>query len=55
MSTTMWVMEQECCDNCGALLDFFGNCPECEWDGIYWGDDEDRDYYADCYEDEEDY
>ena len=49
MSGTMLVMEQELCDNCGALLDFFGNCPECGYDGVYWGDDEDEenDPYAD--------
>ena len=43
MSGTMWVMDNECCDNCGALLDFFGNCPECGYDGVYWGDDEEDD------------
>lgn len=28
----IWVMDSELCDNCDALLDYFGICPNCGYD-----------------------
>ena len=41
MMETIWVMEQECCSRCGALLDYFevDVCTDCLHD-IWFDDDE---------------
>ncbi len=53
----IWVMEQDCCEMCNGLLDYFGQCPQCGWESAYgydWDDSsEEDDYYADCYEDDD--
>lgn len=49
METTIWVSDSDLCDNCGALLGDFRECPECGWEGVDWGDEcddeEDEDVY----------
>lgn len=47
MSETIWVMEQDCCDYCNALLDYFGQCPHgCDLieENTAWDEEEDDDY-----------
>ena len=41
----VWVMDSECCDKCGALLDFFETtlCTDCLHDAWY---DEEQERYA---------
>lgn len=46
----LWVMDSECCEHCGALLGFFGECTNracVTWEG--WNDnwDEDWDIFTD--------
>ncbi len=51
MSQTIWVMEQECCDECGWFLGYFGECtnPGCiVWEGWdKWDEEDDDNPYAD--------
>lgn len=42
--TEIWVMDSDLCDNCGALLGNFGECPNCGWEGIDWNEEEEEDY-----------
>ncbi len=59
MEGVLWIMDSDCCEMCGGLLDYFGQCPHCDWDSVYGYDWDDttgeEDYYADWYEDEADY
>lgn len=43
----IWVMDSEVCDECDALLDYFGNCHNCdEYDEEDYPEYEyDEDYY----------
>ena len=57
MSTEIiWVMDSDVCEMCNGLLDWFGICPHCGWDGIdeeewaEWDNDED-DLYPDDWDD----
>ena len=40
----IWVTDQDLCDNCGELLGYFGECPNCGWEGVDWGDEEEYGY-----------
>ena len=44
-----WYMDTEFCDNCGELLGDFGECPNCGWEGIDWGNEENGDDYEEVY------
>ena len=50
--TDQWYMDTDFCDNCDALLDDFGICPACGYDGYDY--DEEDEYEPTYYEDEED-
>ncbi len=54
MSEIIWVMDSDLCDMCGELLDDWGICPTCGYDGIEWEREEENEdwWYPD---DEEDY
>lgn len=41
MSAEIWYMDSEFCDVCDTLLDGFGVCPECGYDGGYYEDEDD--------------
>jgi hypothetical protein len=43
---TIWVIDSDLCDRCDALLDDFGICPNCGWDGVDWDTCEEDDYYG---------
>lgn len=43
---TIWVMESDVCEDCDALLDSFGCCPNCGWgelDDLYFDDEDEID------------
>ncbi len=42
MIETIWLMESECCDTCGAILDYFESvlCTDCLHDAWYNEDQE---------------
>lgn len=43
MSNIIWVMDSDVCEMCNGLLDWFGECPHCGWDGVAedeWYDEE---------------
>ena len=49
-SPYVWVMDSECCAECGWLLGYFGECtnPACPiWEGWTGWDEEEDDPYAD--------
>jgi hypothetical protein len=39
----IWVMDSDICE-CGGLIDDFGICEDCGWDGIDYDEYEDYDY-----------
>jgi len=42
---TVWVSEGDLCEECGALLGYFGECPDCGWgelDDAYWDEEDDN-------------
>jgi len=56
MSEIMWVMDSDLCEMCDALLDDWGICPVCGYDGIEWErEEEDEDWWYPDDEDEEVY
>ncbi len=46
-----WYMDTDFCEECGELLGYFGECPNCGWGSLDDQDDEDFTYF----EDEENY
>lgn len=49
MDETIWVMEQDICEECGGLMDYFGICETCGFDGISedeWDEWEDEDQWC---------
>ncbi len=44
MDEFVWVMDSECCDKCGCILDYFETvlCTDCLHDAWY---NEEQDYY----------
>ncbi len=55
MSEVIWVMDSDLCDNCGELLGDFGESPNCGWEGVDWGEEEEDDFvdFGDSDEDQE--
>ncbi len=43
MGDVIWLMDSECCSECGAVLDYWENdlCHDCKQDG-WWDEDQDR-------------
>jgi tRNA(Ile2) C34 agmatinyltransferase TiaS len=44
---TIWVMDTDICDECGDLLDDFGVCPSCGYDGVDWDEEDDYPDFGD--------
>ena len=38
---TLWVMDTDLCEECGGLVDDFGICLDCGYDGIGWDEYDD--------------
>ena len=38
----IWYMDSEFCEQCDALLDDLGICPECGYDGVDYDEDDDE-------------
>ncbi len=43
----IWVMDSDLCEMCGELLDDWGICPACGYDGVEWEREEDDDDWDD--------
>ena len=39
----IWVMDSDICEMCDGLLDYFGICPHCGWDGVDWEEEDEID------------